>query len=458
MTVRFQSYSDAADFLNRFICYEKSPPPKYCGKTHYELARFVKLLERVGRPEQKINTIHIAGTDGKGSTAAFLAKILHSMGFKTGLYTSPHLFDYRERIQINGEKIQKGIFKTKLSLLAGQIKEISRQQQEDLNYFATVFELLTAMAFLHFQEQQVDWAVIETGLGGRLDATNVVLPAFSIITPIDREHTHLLGRKLSMIAREKAGIIKAGRPVFVSRQKKPAMEVIRDQASKTGSPLFLRTEMFPVRNISPHPEGYYFSIPVREGISKRIKCPLLGKHQVQNLAMALLAAQYILDGCPKEPMLPSRKLVENLEEHLENFQWPCRSELYEINQNHLLLDSAHSVQGANSLRTILDDLFPGKKVHHLLAFSGDKEIEKFLSRLLGPEDTFSFHRSDHPRSMSLDSFLEKLPENFRKSFKRNFDWKETVLKKTSKHGLYCAGGSLFWAALVRNEIEKMNKS
>jgi len=173
-------FASAVAYLDSYISYEKTLPPKYCGESWYQLERFRALLASVGEPQRELRCIHLAGTDGKGSTAVYLATLLKAFGWKTGLYTSPHFIDYTERIQIDGVAIAKQRFAELLSLLAGRLETISAKQGNELKIFATVFELLTALAFLYYREAKVDYAVIETGLGGRLDATNVIDPVLSI--------------------------------------------------------------------------------------------------------------------------------------------------------------------------------------------------------------------------------------------------------------------------------------
>jgi len=460
MSYPFRRYADAIDYLDSFISYEKTPPPKYCGTSHYNLDRFRSLLSSIGRPEATLSCIHIAGTDGKGSTAAFLACLLHACGYRVGLYTSPHLFDYTERIQIDGKPIPRRRFTELISLLASKLAHRTAQADSSLEFFSTVFELLTAAAFRYFQDEKVDLAVIETGLGGTLDATNVVKPLVSVLTPIDREHTNLLGKTLRQIAAQKAGIIKAGRPVFSASQKPAALDVIRAICRNQGSPLFLRSDYLRAAHIRPSLEGYGFTLSSPgEPSPGRLICPILGRHQVENLTLALLITQYLLDGCPVHPAPPAKDLLACAGRTLPLLSWPGRSEIHMLPGGIWVLDGAHSPQAARCLRRLLDELFPARPVHHLLATSQDKDVGILVSCLLRPSDRLSCYQSSHPRAFDRRLLKSALMASFpaaRVTLGR--DITQCLIAKSGRREINCVSGSIFWTADVNKKITALFSS
>lgn len=282
------------------------------------LGRITYLLEKLGNPHHKFKSIHIAGTNGKGSTAAMIASILKEAGYKVGLYTSPHLFDYRERIKINGKNISKHDFEEGIR----GIKKVA----EGLEESPTIFEILTAVAFWYFAEQRVDYAVVEVGLGGRLDATNVITPLVSIITNIDYEHTEVLGKSLSKIAYEKAAIVKPGIPVVTAENKVEPLRVIKKACLKNDSLLIA---------VSRKPSA--------------VSSKLYGEHQRINAACAIAAVRLAR-------IKVSKKAVAK---GLRRVNWPGRFQL--VSKNPLIIvDGAHNPAGAKALRVTIQEMFPGK--------------------------------------------------------------------------------------------------
>ncbi len=445
-------FTSAVAYLDSYISYEKTLPPKYCGESWYQLERFRALLASVGEPQRELRCIHLAGTDGKGSTAVYLATLLKAFGWKTGLYTSPHFIDYTERIQIDGVAIAKQRFAELLSLLADRLETISAKQGNELKIFATVFELLTALAFLYYREANVDYAVIETGLGGRLDATNVIDPVLSILTPIHLEHTRFLGKTLARIASEKAGIIKPGRPVFASRQKRAALEAIRRVSREKGCPLYEFSRLIRMRNASASLEGYRAELKTRDGGWLEIRAPLPGFHQLDNLALALLAAQFLMDGCPERAQPPSRALIDLAEKALPEVRWPGRGELFREGGRTWILDVAHSIQGARSLRALLDDLFRGLPICFLLGFSGDKSVEAYARALIRGGDAVLLFRSTHPRAMSVEEACCRVASAVPAAVSPGGDfaaWLHNFPAGKNKKEILCVSGSLFWVADAR---------
>lgn len=338
---------------------------------HLGLERITYLLNKLGDPHLKFKSIHIAGTNGKGSTAAMIASILKEAGYKVGLYTSPHLLDYRERIKINGKDISEEDFNKGLELvknIACWTKSPTYAGDEEsvpsncvggtlsaAKHQPTVFEALTAVAFWYFAKKKVDCAVVEVGMGGRLDATNVVTPLVSVITNIDYEHTEILGKTLSKIAYEKAGIIKPGVPVVTAENKTEPLKVIEKICRKKNASLF---------EVRSWVKGKEASLEVRSG--------LLGRHQRVNTLCTLLAI-----------LLADIKVTKSsIREGLRKVSWLGRFQI--ISKKPLIiLDGAHNPAGAKVLRVTIEELYPQQKFTLIFGAQEDKDYLKML-KILAP--------------------------------------------------------------------------
>lgn len=318
------------------LTYLKSLEPK---AFRMELGPLLEACHLMSNPENKFPSVHISGTNGKGSTAAFVEAILSKSGYKAGLYTSPHLIDVRERIQINREMISPDDL--------SRITEKIRSNLPDDRHLS-FFEFMTLVSFMWFAEQKVDIAVIETGLGGRLDATNVITPKVSVITPISFDHTAHLGNTLKDIATEKCGIIKRGIPTVVAYQVPQVMDVIRRFCDDIGSPLCLAT---PDEITSP--------------------LGLLGDHQKQNAACAVEAAGLLAQAGFK---------IKNVEEAIAETKWPGRIETVSTNPR-VIVDGAHNVAGAEMLASYVRHTIPREKAVLLLGVLADKDVSGIVRSL-----------------------------------------------------------------------------
>lgn len=303
------SSSDAFKYIESFTNLERFP--ERFG-TEYKLERMAYMLDRTGHPERSFKAVHIAGSKGKGSTAAIAAAVLQAQGLKTGLFTSPHLISYTERITLAGTPFPDEVYisntkhiKTLLDsgTLTGNLGK------------PTTFELLTLLAFLIFRDQDCQWAVIETGMGGRLDATNLIMPEVSIITPIELEHCDVLGDTLEKIAFEKAGIIKPGVPVVVQHQKQEALGVLKSKAADLGSQFCYANDHCRIQNLKMSPDGNSFDL-VLDGNTFGIKSNLTGDFQCDNIASVLLALRMIQPELDMEKALNALKDV-SLEGRME---------------------------------------------------------------------------------------------------------------------------------------------
>ncbi len=313
------------------------------------LERMRTLMERLGWPDRACKIIHVAGTNGKGSTCAMIDAGLRGAGFRTGLYTSPHLQEPTERIQIGGAPVSAANFSTAFD----QVHVAAEALLADgaLDAHPSYFETVTAMAFLLFRDAQLDWVVLEVGLGGRLDATNVVTPVLSVVTPIDYDHEAMLGSTIQKIASEKAGILKHGIPAVFSRQR-PEAEMVLTQTAAERDCAVRRTADWPVTDLVLTPQGSSFVVG-----GKRIACPLVGQHQVDNALTAAMA----LDAIGVSPA------------GIAYATWPGRLETIAPG---ILLDGAHNPAGARALAAFIGRFYAGKRVVLVYGAMRDKAIEE----------------------------------------------------------------------------------
>ncbi len=399
-----QKYREALDFLYSFIDYSLKRNFRNAAEK-FNLDRMRTFMSYLGNPQQDYGIFHVAGTKGKGSVSSYCASVLRAQGYQTGLYTSPHMVDFTERIQVNGVFIPK----ENLIALVEEIKPITQKVQE-----ITTFELTTALAFLYFSKQNVDYAVIEVGLGGRLDATNIVDPIVSVITSISYDHVKILGNTLTAIAGEKGGIIKPGRPVVVAPQKEEARIKIDQIANERGAPLIQigRDYLYAADSHSLDGQTFLVWTPEEQSLVDqfiesggrdiwsplRLRIPLLGFHQVENAATAY--------GALKTAEKFGLKL--NQQAYMQGFKtvhWPGRMELLRRNPP-VVIDSAHNRYSALRLRQAMDDYFPGLPVILVFGASEDKDIDGMFQELLPRVRKVITTASTHPRAISADKLLE----------------------------------------------------
>ena len=300
-----------------------------------------------GNPQEKIKTIHVGGTNGKGSTAAVLSAILQEAGYKVGLYTSPHLIDFTERIRIHNIPIPK-------ERVAGLVRNV-RECVGDRDIMPTFFELTTALALSYFAEEDVDIAVIEVGMGGRLDATNIINPLVSVITHVGYDHMEHLGASLEQIAMEKCGIIKRGVPVITSESKGPILSIIEESAGEADAVPYVYGREFyaePVRMAPYYSEFCYHGL---QWGGLLLRTPLAGRHQIFNMGAALCAAE-LLTGMGFD--ITERQAAEGV----RNVSWPGRLEMVS-DRPQIFLDGAHNHDGAVALRRFIEDVLMAQRAH-----------------------------------------------------------------------------------------------
>jgi len=402
------TYDEALDYLYSFIDYGLVRAEKYSPEV-FSLTRMVAFMHALGDPQNRYPVIHVAGTKGKGSVAALCTSALRAGGYRTGFYTSPHLNDFRERAQVNGEYIPREA----LAEIVSEMQPLVAQHPG-----MTMFELSTALAFLHFARQQVEVAVIEVGLGGRLDATNVVQPVVAVISSLSYDHTYLLGNTLGEIATEKAGIIKPGVPVVTAAQAPEALAALERIAAERGAPLERVGRDWHYRAVAHSLDGQTFEVwseaeqrqlnalhaqghALSDWRPNRFELPLLGQHQVENATLAYAALSIarrqglpLSDGAFRTGF---RQVV-----------WPGRFEILS-REPFMVVDGAHNRDSARRLAATLQDYFPGRRVCLIFGASSDKDVAGMLAELLAPGGGVAqviMAQAVHPRALEPEALAD----------------------------------------------------
>ncbi len=332
-----------------------------------------KLLFLSGSPQNYFSSVHIAGTNGKGSTSAMIASILQAAGFRTGLFTSPHLISFTERIRVNNEEITE----SDVVSLAEEIRFKIQDSRFKLN--PTFFEFVTAMGFLYFKRKNIDWAVVETGMGGRLDATNVLLPEASVITSINYDHSEFLGKTISAIAEEKAGIIKDGVPVIMSSQELSVMDVIKKKTEEKDAGLFVYGRDFSAAIKTEDTSGSVFNYNGDSNFEDLV-ISLRGRHQVLNAALAIKTIEIV---SKKSLHHASRITHHAIRNGLGNIKWHGRLELVS-KEPPILIDGAHNPSAAKILADSLKEIFfkVYRRIILIVGIMSDKDIRGIMAPLL----------------------------------------------------------------------------
>ncbi|MDI7275230.1 MAG: folylpolyglutamate synthase/dihydrofolate synthase family protein [Anaerolineae bacterium] len=373
-------YAAALEYLYSLTNYEHKLAAQYAGQL-FELTRMERLLDAMEHPERQFRSVHVAGTKGKGSTAAMIASCLVHGGLLTGLFTSPHLHTFRERIQVDGEQISEGALVAHLRRLRPLFDTLQG---------LTTFEATQAIAFDHFVARGVSWAVIEVGLGGRLDTTNVIQPEVAVITSVSFDHMLVLGDTLEAIAREKAGIIKPQTPVVSAPQPDQAANVIRHVAGHLAAPLTMVEEEWRAEFQSADLTGQRFTVRGPGVVISDLAIPLLGPHQLVNATTAI-AALWTL----RERGLDLRE--EAIREGLRTVRWPARLEI--VSREPLIIaDGAHNGDSMLRLMEALEAHFPGRRRVAVFGSLADKDLPRMFSALLPCVDTVIYTRTVHPRA------------------------------------------------------------
>lgn len=432
------AYQRTLDYLYSFVDYSLKKSSELA-KANFNLDRMRALVTALGQPQEKYPAIHVAGTKGKGSVCALCASALRAAGYCTGLYISPHLQDFSERIQVNGRPIPHA------DLVA--LVEEARPIMERIAGL-TFFEITTALAFLYFARQGVDAAVIEVGLGGRLDATNVITPCVSAITSLSFDHMAVLGNTLSAIAGEKAGIIKEGVPVVSAPQQAEALAVLEQIAAERRAPLTLigRDVRFHLLDYSLDGQELQIESPV----SLRLRIPLLGRHQVVNAVTAWAALQ--VSGLNVPP--------EAIRVGFRDVVWPCRFEIARRSPP-LVFDSAHNVDSFEKLAQTLNDYFPAYPVTLLFGCSEDKDVAAMLTALRPRLRRVLATQSAHPRAIAPHIIVEtasRLGVPAEAIVPVDAALRRALMLAEEEHGLILSAGSMFVTAEAKAAWQKWQGS
>jgi len=429
------NYSQAEKYLDSFVNYEQIPGISYA-QPGYSLRHVEELLNRMGDPQLATRTIHIAGTKGKGSVAAMIAQVLSASGYKTGLYTSPHFHTLRERISVDGSLISEAEFAAAMA----EIKPFIESMRQDATFRQlTYFEALTALAFAHFKKNRVDFQVLEVGLGGRLDATNVARPVVCIITPISLDHTQILGNSLEEIAREKAGIIKSGCWVVLSPQPEEAASVITDICREKEAKVVQVGKDITWHKIDG--DLHHQSLVIEGRTSKyQVSIPLLGDFQLENAAAAVAALEILASA-------GFAISAADIAQWLARVKWPGR---FQILQQHptVLVDGAHNVASMRRLVSNIKSYFSYKRIFLVFGTSCDKDIPGIINELVALSPQVIVTQTPHSRAAPLSTLAAEFS-------KRGIEpeIRETIseaisraLSLADRTDIICVTGSLFVVA------------
>ncbi len=432
------SSSDAAHWYFSFARFDRHLPRE---DDYLKLARMNEILAQLNNPHQTFPSVLIAGTKDKGSTTALIEKILRKASYRTGLFTSPHLHSFRERVRVNGAYISPQ-----------RVVEITSRLQELAAHFphSTFFEWITALAFENFAREKIDIAVVEVGLGGRLDCTNVLTPRVSVITPISYDHMEILGDTLAKIASEKAGIIKPNIPVVVAPQEPEAMQVIAQVAREKNARLEDVTKIWQWELLEATPNAQRVKFRrAKQAHAHTYDLPLLGPHQRVNLATALTTLETLQAQKWNIPYHAIKCGIESVEWHVR-FEILSRAPC-------MVADGAHNRASAHELVRTLDEVFPNARVHFVFGASKDKDIAGMLQELAARAATFIFTQAHHPHAAPQELLTQlaaelDIPIHTASDVPHALQIAQRI---ASAEDIICITGSLFIAAEARAKMVKV---
>lgn len=352
------NYAESMEYINKAGHFGRS----------YGLKRIERILSYLGNPHENIKAIHIAGTNGKGSTTAMISSILVESGFKVGMYTSPYLENFEERIQINNKNIPKDRLAEVMTKVKASIEKVENEGYESPNQF----EIITCAMFKYFNEEDIDYAVIEVGLGGRLDATNVLTPLISVITSISYDHMSILGDTLNEIAFEKCGIIKQGVPVVTYKQTDEVYNVIKDSAKVKESKLFTVNKEGKFIDTISTTSIYQRAIFHINGVDEMIELSLLGNYQLLNCSLALKTIEVL------EKIEQININVNIKKAALKNVKWPGRLEIMNLSPL-VVIDGAHNIDGITKLSQSIKSYFKYERLILIIGILVDKQVENMIN-------------------------------------------------------------------------------
>lgn len=398
-----------------------------------------QMLEKAGRPQQNINLIHIAGTNGKGSVSAFLCAILREAGIKTGMFTSPHLVDFRERICVDGEMIPRDDVTLLGNMLLG----------EEDSFKPTMFDYCLVMALLYYQKKQCEAAVIETGLGGRFDSTNAVgVPEVTVITKIGYDHMAILGDTLDKIAAEKAGIIKKSTKLVLESQEREAMDVLLKTAEQEGIENPQIADIREVTDCRYENGRQYFSYKNY----KDLEMGMLGVHQYENAAAAILAAEFFL----KNRGIYGKQAEYYIREGIKKTRWEGRMEILST-EPFFMVDGAHNSNGAAALAKSLKTLFPGEKFHFIMGVMADKDYGEMIEEILPLALDFRTVTVGSERALAARDLAERIKAKGKCDSRLLGSFSEIMPENLDAGHKTIAFGSLYFIGEIKKYFQDMTK-
>jgi dihydrofolate synthase / folylpolyglutamate synthase len=433
----------ALDFIYSFVDYERRRDPGV--KPNWDLRRVDALLARIGNPHLKSKTVHIAGSKGKGSVAAMTASVLTKAGYNTGLFTSPHLHIFNERIRVNNKLISDDEIVELVAAIKPEVEAVNRAAEFGR---LSTFEVMTAMGFLYFAQQKVDFQVIEVGLGGRVDSTNVVRPEVCVITPISYEHTDVLGNTLTAIAMEKAGIIKQGSIVVSSPQVAEADAVITSMCDKQRAKLIKIGRDITYRSLKFDDTRQSVIVEGRLG-KYEFTIPLLGEYQLGNAATAIAALEVLIE---KGNNISTESIVQGM----KDVEWEGRLQV--LNRRPLVVaDGAHNQDSAHKLRLALEQYFKYEKALLIIGMSSDKDLAGIAAELAPAFQKVIVTRANHPRAMATAPIVAEFKKHGLEARQTDdiSDALRLALSLVGEKDLICATGSLFIAAGAIEEAKDL---
>ncbi len=411
------------------------------------MERIEGLLRELGNPEDKIKTVHVTGTNGKGSVASMITNILLAANLKVGKFTSPHLVKYNERIQINGSDISDEDFAIVLTAVKVASESVVKK---GVCAQPTQFEILTAAAFLYFHLQKVDYAVIEVGMGGLWDSTNVITPVVSVITNVAMDHGERLGTSIERIAMQKAGIIKEKVPVVTAAESNEALGPIVSFAMFKEAPVYLYGKAFWGTEVNSSMEGQIFTLHAGDFYASDYEIKLPGEHQIKNTSLAIVAAKLVSKQDDR---------INELALHIgvANTVWPGRLERIHKNPD-IILDGAHNPNGAEALRKALDKYYTGRKIHFVFGMMGDKDMSGVINTLIHTDDVVYTVRADQGVRAAEAGDLAKLVGTNAVPMANLAEAYSTAIAEAGQEGIVCVCGSLYLVGEFKKMlIEDKNK-
>lgn len=407
------------------------------------MERIEGLLRELGNPEQKIKTVHVTGTNGKGSVSSMITNIILAAGLKAGKFTSPHLVKYNERININGQDISDDDFATVISAVKVAADSIVKKGVCDQ---PTQFEILTAAAFLHFYLQKVDYAVIEVGLGGLWDSTNVITPVVSVITNVALDHTDRCGDTVARIAMQKAGIIKEKVPLVTAAEGEEALGPIVTMAMFKEAPVYLYGKAFHGTEVTSSMEGQKFTLHAGDFYHSDYEIKLPGEHQIKNTSVAVVAAKLLSK---------QDERINELALHLgvANTVWPGRLERISTVPD-VILDGAHNPDGALALRKALDKYYPGQPVQFVFGMMGDKDMSGVIKTLITEKDTVHAVRVGNGERAAAAETLTALIGTNALAESDLMTAYNKALQAAGSDGIVCVCGSLYLVGEFKGLLEQ----